>query len=963
MTPRADQRFMSLMARKYPFKNAFHLAHERGQTARNYQVALSVLVAAAACVLTSAAVAAPPIGLGHRWGRLADPAGTVNATTRNGIVSGESAEFSKDGLFIVTTSKADGRTTLYSGSHLTGATAHLRFWDIAGNLLWDKARSRGPIDPSTGRPSDQPASGTDELEVATFSRDDLYVAAAGEDRKIEVWLVRDLVSRQILAEPILVKTFIAGGGVDSLMYSHNGDLLFAGTEEAGKVEVFRVQGDPVTWQFVHKANHGGSGTNGVNSVALTEDDAYVASAGTNQTGGLWRLDVTRDGGGLVTAVNMVRLASMTEPTSTTREVRFLPGVDNSAGARKELVALTAEHDQATRIYSLQELLDHGVSTSGPPPIQTLRNFNTSITAGNPVEPLAWTGDGRFLLTPGKTRDAVMPAFLRIYESAEVVEGAPEPDPVFVQTDNVRNPEYFDFNSDSTRLTSSHHDGSVRLWDVTISGSETIASEAFNETTSAAARWTLSGASLSGFGSIGDVVHAKPFRGHRGSRYIAIDQLNSTMHKLTLNGTWNVGGHTNRQVQFAAAAATGEFESDDFLRLYADTNGDGTFETLIAEFLADANKNLKRTGTTQTLNLTFSDVFIDLEPLLPANSNQSVRFQLQSSTSSTNEEIAFDSLRVTGEPSTAEGAFDGFESNSYSGGTGWADPAWTISANGGSHTPDLRQADNGAIMPFEGSHMGRVRHRGLISRGVGLGETGGNVTFAWAKLGLTGATEKIVFEINRGSGWYEQATLNGGSADYAWITQSIALSGPAGPVDIRFRIVGDSISDIGYIDDVAITPNPASAGIYIEAEGFVNASNFSPFVVGSDVTASSGRYIAVPNGAGSLWSASGSAKGQAQYNFSTSTTATVDLWARVNFPNANDDSFFYKLDSGAWGTQNSATTTGWAWRKIASFPGVPGGNHTITILRREDGSKIDRLFVSTNGSSPAITSDLLGPVAP
>lgn len=611
------------------------------------------------CLAATLSLNASVIQLEHDWAALADPAGTIDATSRNGIVSGESAAFSKDGQYIVTTSKSDGRLDRYEDEHLTGGTAHLRLFDLEGRLIWDKARSRGPDDNNDGRPDDQPASGEDELEVAIFSPNDLYIAAAGDDKKIELWQARSLATGDMLSEPILVKTFPLGAGADSLSYSQSGDLLFAGTEEQGKIEVFRVQGDPATWQFMHKADHGGSGKNGVNSVDLSYDDFYVASAGTNQIARLWRLDLVRNSEDLITSVDMVRLAAMNEPTSTIREIRFEPksDVNGTPSIRDEYVALTAEHDQATRIYLLQDLLDSGTSNSSPPPFQTLYNFNTSIVEGNPVEPMTFSPDGRFLLTPGKTRGSVLPAFLRFYEVAEIAPGLPEPDPVYVRTNRVRNPEYFDFNFDGSLLTTSHHDGSVRLWNVLVGGSETIHSEAFNEPTSSAGRWVLEGSQATtsggnGFGSIDQVSQSTPFRGHRGSGYIAARHLQNSDHALTLNDTWNLAGFRNLQVQFAAAAATGEFDGEDHLRLKADTTGDGVFETLVAEFLPDNDGDLAWTlpaGSGRKLGHTFEDFHVDLDPLLTSAYNQSIRFRLELWNSSRREEIAFDSLRITGEP--------------------------------------------------------------------------------------------------------------------------------------------------------------------------------------------------------------------------------------------------------------------------------------------------------------------------
>lgn len=585
--------------------------------------------------------------------------------TRNDIASGESAEFSRDGRYVATVSKADGRLASPSGSP-HGGTSHLRLWDIEGNLIWDMPRSRGPVNPATGGPVDQPASGVDEMEVAAFSRDDKYLAAAGDDGKIEIWQVRDLSTHAILAQPVLARTFdtgavAQGNGVDSLRYSHDGSLLFAGTEEGGKVEVFRVQGQPSSWQFMHKANHGGTGSNSVNSVDISPDDRYVATAGTNTNGGTWRLDVTRDASGLVTAVNMQRLATMTDPTSTTREIRFQPGAD----PENALVILTAEHNQATFVYRMQDLIGHtGPATTSPAPVQILRASNTNNRIGTPMEPAAFTNDGRFLIVTGKTRadaggpGSIQPAFIKIYETAEIRAGAPEPDPVYVRREAVFNTEYLDVSPGNDMLASSHHDGSVRVWSKSISGSETIRSEAFNEPTNVAQRWTLAGpratadgtTSPSGTRSFGTSDHVSPssaFVGHRGSQYISIRHLGEATHSLTLNDTWDLRGYRSHQVQFAAAAATGQFEGNDLLRLRADLNGDGVFETIIAEFVPASNGNMVLAGTDIALSPSFSDFYVDLEPLLPHDFNHTVCFQIEAWNSSVNEPMGFDSLRVTG----------------------------------------------------------------------------------------------------------------------------------------------------------------------------------------------------------------------------------------------------------------------------------------------------------------------------
>lgn len=606
---------------------------ERVWSLRSCRTWLAAMVAAWSAGATQAAEM--PFSLDFQWARAADPQGVVDGP-RVGIASGESADFSRDGQYIVTVSKADGRAP-------HNDTARMRLWDLQGNMLWDMKRTDPPV---PGK--------VDEMEAAAFSIDDKYVSAVGDDGYLKIWQYRDLNTHAVLSTPVLVQDYNIGNGAggDSLRYSSDGSLLLVGSQEAGRVEVFRVQGHHSTWQFMGKFQHGGTAGQSVNSVDISADGQYVFTAGTNRRGGFWRLDETRDGNGLVTSVNMTRLATTADLGSTTREIRLQPNTDYS----QAMVIITAEHSLSTFVYSMQELLDHTDSGTAPPPIQVLRSsLNTAI--GNKPEPATFTNDGRFLILTGKTRESDTgvpgtnaPAFFHVYETQEIQDGAPEPDPVYVRTANVFNTEYLSVNPANTQLTSSHHDGSVRLWNMNMSDSETITSEAFNETTSAAGRWTLSG---NGIGSIGDVAHASAFRGHRGTRYLAIDQTGSNVSTMTLNQAWDLTGYepSSLQVRFAAAAAVDQFETadGDFLRLLADLNGDGVFETTLAHFLSNTATagELTLVGGSQVLGLTFQDFVIDLNPLLPVDFNGTIRFQLQAQTSSGNEEIGFDSLRVTG----------------------------------------------------------------------------------------------------------------------------------------------------------------------------------------------------------------------------------------------------------------------------------------------------------------------------
>jgi len=323
-----------------------------------------------------------------------------------------------------------------------------------------------------------------------------------------------------------------------------------------------------------------------------------------------------------------------------------------------------ERTGLVQVYSVDQLKAYrGPNTEGPKPIAILTNGD-KIKDGNEIEPACYSRSGRFLVHDGDTRvsgdsEGIFPGYLRIVETKEIQDDAPMPDPVFVQ--RIQATEFIDFSPDDSLLASGHGDGTARLWNVTISGTETIASEAFNE--SNPGRWKLSGKvsdTQHGWGSSSQVMHKTAFRGHRGLYYLAAKNLGGETHALELNEAWDIGQHKQRGLQFVAVATPGTFEEGDFLRLLADLDADGQFETKVVEFLPDSDGDLALAGSPERkLNsvfldddgkkrfYSFEDYFLDLERMLPAGFAGRVRFRVEASTDSDNEEIGFDSLRVTG----------------------------------------------------------------------------------------------------------------------------------------------------------------------------------------------------------------------------------------------------------------------------------------------------------------------------
>lgn len=135
---------------------------------------------------------------------------------------------------------------------------------------------------------------------------------------------------------------------------------------------------------------------------------------------------------------------------------------------------------------------------------------------------------------------------------------------------------------------------------------------------------------------------------------------------------------------------------------------------------------------------------------------------------------------------------------------------------------------------------------------------------------------------------------------------------------------------------------------VELESLNAQIDFSPFAVAYDDSASDGMFIVWPNSGNQILSAPSDAEaGKVAIDFNLTQNTNVEVRIQANLANGNDDSFYYKLDSGTWNTQNNTPTSGWELLAPTTLNNVYAGSHQLVIQRREDGSRLDfiRLTVS------------------
>jgi hypothetical protein len=118
----------------------------------------------------------------------------------------------------------------------------------------------------------------------------------------------------------------------------------------------------------------------------------------------------------------------------------------------------------------------------------------------------------------------------------------------------------------------------------------------------------------------------------------------------------------------------------------------------------------------------------------------------------------------------------------------------------------------------------------------------------------------------------------------------------------------------------------------------------------DAEASGGDYVTVRPDMESVAEAPANGDDQLNMTFTVDKDATYYLFARLNCPTADDDSFWIKMDDGPFAMANNLVTRGWKWMRINSYA-LKAGEHTLTIAYRENGAKLDKICISNYGYAP------------
>lgn len=118
----------------------------------------------------------------------------------------------------------------------------------------------------------------------------------------------------------------------------------------------------------------------------------------------------------------------------------------------------------------------------------------------------------------------------------------------------------------------------------------------------------------------------------------------------------------------------------------------------------------------------------------------------------------------------------------------------------------------------------------------------------------------------------------------------------------------------------------------------------------DDTASNGKYVTVAGLSSTRNAPKDVDSNLVVLPFTVPRAAVYNILAKVNGSNSTKNSFYIKVDNGSFERIfNGFQRQGWHWGRLTGVDLTPG-QHTLTIAYRDDGSKLDKILVTTSRAS-------------
>jgi hypothetical protein len=168
------------------------------------------------------------------------------------------------------------------------------------------------------------------------------------------------------------------------------------------------------------------------------------------------------------------------------------------------------------------------------------------------------------------------------------------------------------------------------------------------------------------------------------------------------------------------------------------------------------------------------------------------------------------------------------------------------------------------------------------------------------------------------------------------------------IGIRYAVKMLSILGIEVVDP----GDPKPVSIYFEPECATIGSDWE---IVSNKNASNGSIVKSKTGLVNRSKSTIGIDDRIEFSFLLDEKDTFDIYARVNCPTSNNDSYWISLDGADFTTIDGLITNGWQWKKINSYL-LLKGVHTLSIAYREGGADLDKICISNLAIAPTEMGD-------
>jgi len=307
--------------------------------------------------------------------------------------------------------------------------------------------------------------------------------------------------------------------------------------------------------------------------------------------------------------------------------------------------------------------------------------------------------------------------------------------------------------------------------------------------------------------------------------------------------------------------------------------------------------------------------------------------------------------------------DEFAARSYNLSNGtedWTGTSWTETNDDGSvSSGDVQQSGGFLRMDHDDATLPS------LERAVDLtGASSATLSYVFVEGGGKESNDLVYVEVYDGTTWHVVQELRDDfpptSTPYARARTDISAYANAN-TKVRFRIVSgySGNSEFIYFDDVEVCfTTGSSTDFYLEAECGYVGSSWSTL---GDADASEGLYVESKVGLNFLGSPPSDTLEYLTYVVEITDAGDYELYNRVITPSPDDNSFWVRVNGGDWIMWNNLPSSSlWAWHQVwdsdlADAPvsfALPVGTTRIDIAYREDGTKLDKLFLTLDGTAPS-----------